>query len=501
MTDTAPAAKKPRWWLFVGVAAAAAVITFVITALVANIFGNKQDAKIATYKRLVTITDTTYDSATWGQNFPVQYDLFKATAEFEPTVFNDALVPADKDRVDDGVADGHEDGAPLPEARDKITKSKIEADPRLKKMWAGYAFAIDYGHLRGHEYMLIDQQNTRRVLQRPQAGACLNCHASLPEVLDALDSTDRAAGWDIMNGMKYGEAAAYAKAPVGCIDCHDPKTMELRITRPALANGLTAWKQSQGISGYDVNKDATTSEMRSFVCAQCHSEYYMKGDEKTLTFPWADGLDANDQYSYYQEAEFKDFEHKLTGAAIIKIQHPEFETWTTSVHAANGVSCADCHMPYVRDGGQKVSNHDVKSPMGDVNKSCGVCHPAGEEMLTTRVRTIQNRFVDSRDRAMDSLVVLIDDIVAAQEAGNVPQDRIDLALEYQRKATMYTDWLFSENSYGFHSPDYLQRLCSQALDASRIGQLVLLGVDPASLDPSDNSVQNLDDIANRGGTL
>ena len=59
-----------------------------------------------------------------------------------------------------------------------VTQSKIEEDPRLKKMWAGYAFAIDFREERGHAYMLDDQTFTGRQ-QKPQPGTCLNCHASM----------------------------------------------------------------------------------------------------------------------------------------------------------------------------------------------------------------------------------------------------------------------------------------------------------------------------------
>ena len=47
------------------------------------------------------------------------------------------------------------------------------------------------------------------------------------------------------------------KHPVSCIDCHDAKTMALRITKPAFIEGIRAYKASQGIKDYDVNKQAT----------------------------------------------------------------------------------------------------------------------------------------------------------------------------------------------------------------------------------------------------
>ena len=158
-----------------------------------------------------------------------------------------------------------------PTAQDPRTTtahSKIEADPRLVTMWQGYAFSIDYREPRGHAYMLIDQRYTKRVLERPQPGACLNCHASLPEITTKLGNGDQAAGWAAMNKMPYNEATKLATHPVSCIDCHDPETMALRITRPAFIDGIKVLKASQGVQNYDVNTQATVQEMRSFTAAR-----------------------------------------------------------------------------------------------------------------------------------------------------------------------------------------------------------------------------------------
>ncbi|MFN3332065.1 MAG: ammonia-forming cytochrome c nitrite reductase subunit c552, partial [Caldilinea sp.] len=124
-----------------------------------------------------------------------------------------------------------------------------------------------------------------------------------------------------------------------CADCHDPDTMALRITRPALINAL----EKRGI---DVTQ-ASRQEMRSYVCAQCHVEYYFAGEGKELVFPWEKGLNIDDIERYYNEYGFKDWTHKETGAPMLKMQHPEFELFTTGLHYQSGVACADCHMPYV----------------------------------------------------------------------------------------------------------------------------------------------------------
>jgi nitrite reductase (cytochrome c-552) len=472
----------PLWALIVIVLVAAG-ITFAITAIIMNISDRKAEGTTASYREVVALTATTYDPAVWGQNFPMQYDGWKATADFTATNHNQALVEHTPSETD---------------PRTQTTASKLEEDPRLVTMWKGYAFAVDYRHLRGHAYMQEDQKYTLRVQPpRQQPGACLNCHVSTPEVYAKLGNGDQMAGFDAMNKLPYAEAAALATGPVGCIDCHDPETMELRITRPALINGLKALKASQGIADYDVNRDASTQEMRSYVCAQCHVEYYFAGDGKTLTFPWAKGTDIDDVWEYYGEIGFTDFTNELSGAKVVKAQHPEFESWSAGVHAANGVTCADCHMNYERVGSQKVSNHDVTTPMADINGTCGTCHTASEQVLKDEVTTIQNRFTVTRDRALDALTQLITAIQTAQTDGT-PAAQIEAAQKYQNMASFYVDYGYSENSYGFHAPDYFQRLFTESLDASRKGQLVLLGVPEDQLAVSDVAQNHLDQAKESG---
>ena len=114
-------------------------------------------------------------------------------------------------------------------------------------MWAGYAFATDFREERGHAYMLVDQRYTRRVIEFKQPGTCLNCHASTYVAMKKLGNGDIFAGFDKMNHMTLrGSDARLVKHPVACIDCHDPKTMQLRITRPAFMEGIRAYKASPG---------------------------------------------------------------------------------------------------------------------------------------------------------------------------------------------------------------------------------------------------------------
>ncbi|MDO5626774.1 MAG: ammonia-forming cytochrome c nitrite reductase subunit c552 [Mobilicoccus sp.] len=438
-----------------------ALVTVGVAALLINIFERQQEARDPFF-RVVEVTEDTVDPAVWGQNWPLQYDSYKNTDQMDTTQHGGS------------EALPHEPSADDP--RTTVTESKIELDPRLVQMWKGYPFSVDYREKRGHAYMLIDQQTTRRVTEFNQPGACLNCHASTVQLMDELGDGDRQKGFDVMNKMPYNEVATMVEHPISCLDCHDPQTMELRITRPAFEEGIKQYKASLGIENYDVHTDATAQEMRTFVCAQCHVEYAFVGEEKTLTFPWKYGLTVRDEERYWNEVGHVDWTHELTGGEMLKAQHPEFELYSQGVHARSGVSCADCHMPYTREGGMKVSNHQIRSPMFNVNESCQTCHSVSEEELKDRVGQIQDRHLHTRNQASQALSELISDIENAKNAGNVSEEHMNIALEYQKRATFYIDWIVSENSHGFHAPGEALRVLNDATEAARKGQLALRGV-------------------------
>jgi nitrite reductase (cytochrome c-552) len=248
--------------------------------------------------------------------------------------------------------------------------------------------------------------------------------------------------------------------------------MQLRITRPAFMEGIKALKASQGVPDYDVNRMATRQEMRSYVCAQCHVEYYFKGDEKRLTFPWHKGIKAEQILAYYDEAGFKDWTHAESGAATLKAQHPEFELWSQGIHARAGVACADCHMPYERVGAHKVSDHHVRSPLLNLNRACQTCHKWPEAELRDRVETIQTRTYELRERAMTAVVELIDDLQAAAANGR-PEAELAQARAFHRQAQFYLDFVEAENSMGFHAPQEATRILGLAIDCARQGQNAL----------------------------
>jgi nitrite reductase (cytochrome c-552) len=437
--------------------AVTALLTFGITALLVNIFEKKQEAR-SPFFRVVELTDDTDDPAVWGKNFPLQYDSYKRTADQQRTRYGGSeALPRTPTQAD---------------PRSVVSQSKIEEDPRLKQMWLGYPFSVDFREERGHAYMLVDQRYTERVLQFKQPGTCLNCHASTYTVMKQLGGGDIMKGFEKMNQMPYAEATKFAKHPVACIDCHDSGTMALRVTRPAFMEGIRALKASQGVANYDVNTMASAQEMRSFVCGQCHVEYYFKGPEKRLTYPWSKGLKASQMYQYYEENPHTDWTHKETGAPVLKAQHPEFEIWSQGVHARSGVSCADCHMPYKREGGMKISDHHVRSPMLNVNRACQGCHHFSEEEMKGRVDEIQGRFMSARNLALDALMDLIKDTAQAKAAG-ATETQLKPVWALQRQAQFYIDLVEADNSAGFHAPGEELKILTEALDLLRKGQVAV----------------------------
>jgi nitrite reductase (cytochrome c-552) len=260
--------------------------------------------------------------------------------------------------------------------------------------------------------------------------------------------------------------------------------MALRVTRPGFIEGIRALKASQGVQNYDVNKMASAQEMRSFVCGQCHVEYYFKGAEKRLTFPWAKGVKPAELYQYYVENPHTDWTHKESGAPVLKAQHPEFEMWNLGIHSRSGVACADCHMPYKREGGLKISDHHVQSPVLNVNRACQGCHHFSEEEMKARVEQIQDRFKQARDIAMDAVVDLINDTKKAKDAG-ATEAQLKPVWEFQRRAQFYLDLVEADNSGGFHAPGEELRTLTEVVDLCRKGQLALrpLSAQRAALNP------------------
>jgi nitrite reductase (cytochrome c-552) len=456
-------------WL-VAAALVAAVATLGIAALLTNIFERQQEAREPFY-RVVELNDTIVDPAVWGQNFPIHYDLYDNTVDMVRTRYGGSeAIPKQPVGLETG-AEGQ-----------VMSYSRLEEDPRLREFWAGYAFAEDFREERGHAYMFIDQILTRRQEVAQQPGTCLHCHASVYTVYMEEGDGDLIEGFDRVNQMPYQEAADLAEHPVACIDCHNPETMELRVTRPGFIEGVQSFMGEDLPEDFDINEDASRAEMRTFVCAQCHVEYYFAGDEKRLTYPWANGLRADEALAYYEDIDFADWTHEISGARVLKAQHPEFELFSQGIHAQNGVTCADCHMPYMRVGAMKVSDHWVRSPMLNVDNACQTCHVSAEDELKGRVHAIQDRTYQLRNIAIDATIELAKAIRRGDENGLEAQ-RLEAARTYQRRAQFLADYIEAENSMGFHADQEAARVLGLSINYARLGVAALWDEELPPTDP------------------
>ncbi|WP_104697804.1 MULTISPECIES: ammonia-forming cytochrome c nitrite reductase subunit c552 [unclassified Helicobacter] len=460
------------------------------------------------------LNDDEVDFAVWGQKFPDYLDMYLQMKDSTHTATDFA---------------------------GSYPYSKLNRYPQLTMFWDGYAFKYDYNQNRSHYYSQIDQMETLRNNKDflnshglakfgGQPGACMNCHSgNVPNLVRQL-------GWVEFNTMKYwtiiklmeGEDSVHGKKMGStCADCHHPSDMSLRITRPAAINALVSRgyerDEKQGVK-------ATRQEMRTLVCAQCHVEYYnhptgnkvmvktetnyqevgeLKDGNKIvekaadgieLTFPWKMWKKGqpfriemfDDYYESIRDVFPQDFIHATTKTPVIKIQHPETELFSGSVHAANGVSCADCHMPYVRKGAKKVTNHFIASPLLDVNSSCKSCHSQSEEYLRGQVRDIQRATASNIRMAEYAVASLIKDITTLRvELAKLPEfskvkDKakqeemitavVKPALELHRKSQIRADFMNAENSSGFHNPREANRIAEQGVKFAKDGQNVVLEI-------------------------
>ncbi|MFZ5944636.1 MAG: ammonia-forming cytochrome c nitrite reductase subunit c552 [Bacillota bacterium] len=368
--------------------------------------------------KLPPISENETDPEVWGLHYPRHYESYRDAVE-QPVV-----------RTKYGGNDPF---------------SKLEEFPEMKILFAGYGFGEEYKEERGHPYAVQDIGEIHE--KRKKAGAvCLTCKS--PEVPGLIEEFgDKYYSLDF-----YKVKDEYIKHSIGCSDCHDPKTMDLIITRPALRE---AFKEM----GKDIDK-ASRQEMRTLVCAQCHVEYYFTKDKKIVTFPWGDspeGMKPEKVYEYfksgeYEENQFVDWTHPESQTPMLKAQHPDYEFFYNSTHQAAGVACADCHMPFIKQGNIKITSHWLVSPLRTLEQSCHVCHRDDTEYLKERVYHIQDNNYNLLKIAADRNVEAIEEIKAALNSPGADQDLIREAQELHRKAQWLWDWMSAENSMGFHNP-------------------------------------------------
>ncbi len=374
--------------------------------------------------KLADITDIEYDPAVWGKHYPLEYQSYLK----------------------------NKDMAPSPTGFGGSEKNqKSDKEPEMLVNFKGMPFSKDYSEDRGHPYALDDLRETKRI-GPATPGSCMTCKTV------HLRDIYKDMGWNYAK-TPLGELLPKLKHPIVCASCHHPQTMKLRVLNPAFLEAM----EKRGI---DISR-ASRADMRSYVCAQCHAEYYFEPETKRVVFPWAKGLKPQDMYAYYKETPAKfeaDWVHPDSQAKMLKAQHPDYELFSTGVHAKSGVACADCHMPYMRESGRKYSSHWVTSPMKNVKASCRSCHTQDEEWLLDRVKTVQNNVFQLQRIAGQTIARAHEIIGRAGAAAKVNKDELERARELVRNAQWYWDYISAENSMGFHNPDLALATLGQAID-------------------------------------
>ncbi len=409
------------------------ILVGIIVVLAAGLTGTllylkNQPPQERGFQPIVEIASMEPDSSKWGINFPNEYATLLKTADNNtPTTYGGS---------------------------GKF--SHLIEDPRQVILFAGYSFSKEYNEDRGHQNSLTDVRAIKRVDKTTHA-TCYSCKSSdNPRLWSEM-------GMEAYDAKLFSEMTPEINNPIGCANCHEAGTMRLIVTNPALGTAL----QAQGKDW----RTFTRQEMRSVVCANCHVEYYFVGDNKILTFPWANGTRVEEIIAYYDNISFSDWKHPGAETPMLKAQHPDFEMFTAdSTHYKAGVACADCHMPYLRDGAAKYSSHDIHSPLLNPEQACGQCH-TDVDYVVGRVKTIQDEVYRTKLAAEDAIVDAITAIQAAAKVADVDPILLDEARTLHRHAQFHWDFVSAENSMGFHNPEEVLRILADATNLARQAQM------------------------------
>jgi nitrite reductase (cytochrome c-552) len=373
---------------------------------------------------LAKIPEGENDPAVWGKHYPLQYRGYQKNLEMtpSPTGFGGSV---------------------------KFQHSTKQ--PEILMNFKGMAFSKDYSEDRGHLFALEDLKESKR-LTPASPGACMTCKtANLVDIYKDM-------GWKYAS-TPIMELFPRLKHTITCANCHDPSTMNLRVVNPAFIEAM----QRRGIDVTKANREA----LRSYVCGQCHAEYYFEPGTTKVVFPWDKGFHPEQIYAYYQDKPSgfaQDWMHPESNAPMLKAQHPDFETWSNGTHARANVSCADCHMPFMREEGKKYSSHWVTSPMKHVKESCGGCHEQTPDWFLERVKATQGNIWQLQRIAGTTVAKAHEAIGRAQTAKKVNEADLIRARELVRKAQWYWDMVAAENSMGFHNPVQCANVLGQSID-------------------------------------
>jgi nitrite reductase (cytochrome c-552) len=399
----------------------AMLVMFGLGLLLASIMQRREEARYVQTIRPIDKWQT--DSSQWADNYPREYGRYRQMLD-------------DTTRTKFGGA---------------FPRDYLEERPANVILFAGYGFAKEYRQARGHIYAIEDVVETARTGDATPA-TCWTCKSpDVPRVMNEIGVAEFYAS-------SFMELKDQITHPIGCLDCHDPETMALRITRPALREAFER-------QGRDITQ-ASHQEMRSLVCAQCHVEYYFKGEGQYLTFPWDKGTTPAQMEQYYDAYDFADWTHPISGTRIVKMQHPDYEVYSRGIHAYRDVACADCHMPYVSEGGAKFTDHHIQSPLLTIETSCQVCHRWSEDEVRSRVESIQQTVADLRTRAEAAICYAHFDVRACMQAG-ADDNELKQVRRLIRAAQLRWDYVAAHNGMGIHAPQECTRILGVAIDLAQ----------------------------------
>jgi formate-dependent nitrite reductase cytochrome c552 subunit len=402
--------------------------------------------------------------------------------------------------------------------------------PLQDKLLAGHGFTFEHNEPRGHAFMvtdqfivdrfqggryqykegwkgydkpgrtwdvLLDKGEKTRLPETAMAGnpTCIQCKTS-DHVLNwkFLGDKDTKAKWDRTSNVN--DVAKETNNPVGCIHCHDPHGTQPRVVRDALIHAVGK-DPGANIFAKGGKTDLKEVDFRGFrkigvmsktdsrmMCAQCHVEYNCNtgkqwsdggdvkySDQRTNHMPLKNGKDL---LAHYKKLDFYDFKHAITGARLIKLQHPEAETFAGSVHDKAGIQCHQCHMPKQKGKNGKIfSGHGVIRPKNHIKEACLGCHPkATVEEKLYQIETIQNYTKGKMRKAEYWIGRLIDTYSAAKLAG-VAEETLAKAREKHEEAHVQWEFWTAENSDGFHNPDLARETLTGAIKAGKEGVKLL----------------------------
>jgi len=372
------------------------------------------------------------DSDAWAGYFPNAYQYWEKTEEMRETTYG---------------------GGGRREAEDmEIEKiDYLEMYPFLKTNYAGFPFSKGYYRSRGHIYALTDVIDTERLPdwdQRP--ASCMSCKST--DVVVLVDEHG-----DDFFGKPFAEVVG--ENTVGCLDCHDHRDASVKVQRDWVFTALE----------HDSFRNIDPEGRDDLTCAQCHVNYYFHEDTRKPVLPWSTGLTVEDQLAHYSKARRSDeWEHEITGALVAKIQHPEYELFhegqNVNIHSRLGLGCTDCHMPQKTDEqGDTYSSHTWTSPLTHVEESCLRCHGNwGEAETIAKAESVQSKVYEKQNRIGDDLARFITAFGERINNGDLSDDEIEKAREIQREAQFYWDFIWVENSNGFHNWQEAHRVLDNA---------------------------------------